>query len=408
MGNKQDSLGNIDPAHPVSARDQVYVRLVRETSEISDIAFINPDAFNALHIKQNGTVDPADIITMRQMIDAQLPGRSSHFDHRQIARLVEASLEAGPFARRYEFPEAGTPEEQAPFAIVNLQGTNLDHRDEYMPEVAGRDLEILADIPGEDIYWDGFWGIHEGTHPNQPIYEHLATFDESNADIMDRELEADRAGLAWLRAKGQDEMAQALIDFRALSASADPMHAGIAVLDDAPGTQAGVEVYHAAAKFEGAMDSVVGQDLGLSDADITQMRLLREEEYATHVNRLLGEGAYDNVDPNPYIREYIEAYAGAVQRQIIDRRVARELDPVAPENENIKKADTATIEGGTPVVTLAEGDQATLTIGGVSAPQFFAAKADPALAERTAALALTEKPAQEAELTAQAGSPAPR
>ncbi len=404
MNQKQDAPPEqIDPARPMSARDQVYVRLVRETSDVSDIAFINPDVFNALHLKQNGTVDPADIDTMRRTIDAQIPGRSSHFTDAQIARLVESSLENGPFARRYEFSE-----DQTPFAIVNLQGTDLDHRDEYMPLVADRGLEVLADIPGEDVYWDGFWGIHEGTHPNQPVFGEHQTPDESNADIMNRELEADRAGLAWLRAKGQDDMAQALIDFRALSASVDPMHAGIAVLGETPGTQTGTEVYQAAAKFEGAMDFVVGQDLGLSNADVTQMRLLREEEYATHVNRLLGEGAYDNVDTNPYMREFIEAYAGAVQRQIIDRRVARELNPDAPESENIKKAETAAIEGGTPVVTLAEGDQATLTIGGVSAQQFFAAKADPALAERTAALDLTERPAQEAELTAQAGSPAPR
>lgn len=404
MNDKQDAPPEqIDPARPMTARDQVYVRLVRETSEVSDIAFINPDAFNALHLKQNGTVDPADVETMRRTIDAQLPGRSSHFTDAQIARLVESSIENGPFTRRYEFPE-----EQAPFAIVNLQGTGLDHRDEYMPLVADRELEVLSDIPGEDVYWDGFWGIHEGTHPNQPVFGEHTSPDESNADVLSRELEADRAGLAWLRAKGQDDMAQALIDFRALSASVDPMHAGIAVLDDTPGTQAGTEVYQAAAKFEGAMDFVVGQDLGLSDADVTEMRLLREEEYAANVNRLLGQGAYDNVDPNPYMREFIEAYAGAVQRQITDRRVARELNPAAHENENIKKAETATIEGGTPVVTLAEGDQATLTIGGVSAPQFFAAKADPALAERTAALALTERPTRETDPTVQTGTPAPR
>lgn len=403
MNQKQDAAPEqIDPARPMSARDQVYVRLVRETSDVSDIAFINPDAFNALHLKQNGTVDPADVETMRRTIDAQIPGRSSHFTDAQIARLVESSLENGPFARRYEFPE-----EQAPFAIVNLQGTGLDHRDEYMPLVAGRELEVLADIPGEDVYWDGFWGIHEGTHPNQPVFGEHATHDNSNADVMDRELEADRAGLAWLRAKGQDDMAQALIDFRALSASVDPTHAAIAVLGENPNTQAGTDVYQAAAKFEGAMDFIVGQDLGLSDADVTQMRLLREEEYAGHVSRLLGEGAYDNVDPNPYIREFIEAYAGAVQRQITDRRVARELGPAAPENENIQKAAASNIEGGTPVVTLVEGDQATLTIGGVSAPQFFAAKADPALTERTAALALTERPAQETDLTVQTGTPAP-
>lgn len=406
----------VDPAPPedtpkpppvLSARDQVFVQLVRQTSEVQDIAFINPDVFNRAAFDQDGKVDPADIAVMRQMIDAQLPGRSVHFNDEQITSLVRNSLTSGPFARRYEFPEDGAAPNApvTPFALVNLQGKGLDHRDEYMPTVASRSPDVLAPIPGEDVYWDGFWGIHEGTHPDQPVYTGGGTGDENAADIMNRELEADRAGIAWLRAKGQEDMVQALIDFRALSAANDPTHAALAVLADEPDQMATVEHIGAAAKFTNVMDRVVMTDLGISEQELGDMKKFDEPEYARHVQRLLDAGAYDNADPNPHMREFIAAYAGAVQRRIVepDPAMTREAGPVS----DTPKVDLGAISGGSPVVTLNDGDQATLTIGRVRAPDFFAAIADPVLAEQRIALAQENQTEIGQDFKRTNGAPAP-
>jgi len=392
----------------LSARDQVFVQLVRQTSNIQDIAFINPDAFNRGHFEKSGKVDPADITVMRQMIDAQLPGRSSFFSDSWISNRIAESLTNPPFARRYQFEDGqaapGVP--STPFAVVSLQGSRADHRDEYLPLVAGRSAEVLAPIPGEDVYWDGFWGIHEGTHPGQPAYMGQGTDDENATDIMNRELEADRVGIAWLRAKGQEDMVQALIDFRALSAANDPTHAALAVLADEPNQLATVDHLGAAAKFTNVMDRVVISDLGISEQELGDMKKFDEPAYAQHVQRLLDAGAYDNADPNPHIREFIAAYAGAVQRRIVDTAPAlnAETSPSAPNSDN--KIDLDTIKGGTPVVTLNSGDQATLTLGGVSAPAFFAAHSDPVLALQRLERLQAEQPAVDTAFKATAAAPA--
>jgi hypothetical protein len=391
MGDSKNlqNEGSVTP--PIlSARDQVFVQLVRQTSTIQDIAFINPDAFNRAYFEKSGKVDPADIAVMRQMIDAQLPGRSSFFDDRRIANRIAESLTNPPFARRYEFGDAegapGTP--TTAFAMISLQGSRADHRDEFMPLVANRDADSLAPIPGEDVYWDGFWGIHEGTHPNQPLLPTFESRIEQDTNIMNRELESDLAGISWLRAKGQEEMVQLLIDFRALSAAGDPGHAALAVLGDEPGQVATTEHYTAARDHADVMNRVLLNDLGISESNLGNMRKFHEREYAGHIQRLLDSGAFDNADPNPYVREFIAAYAGAVERRIVEASPAlnAETSPSPPGGDK-DKIDVGAIKGGAPVVTLHDGDQATLTIGGVSAVNFFAANADPVLAEQRIALA---------------------
>ena len=134
------------------------------------------------------------------------------------------------------------------------------------------------------------------------------------------------------------------------------------------------------------MNRVLLNDLGISESDLGDMRKFHAREYAGHVQRLLDSGAFDNADPNPYVREFIAAYAGAVERRVVDLAPALTAE-ASPASPNGHKIDVGAIKGGAPVVTLNDGDQATLTIGGVSAVNFFAANADPVLAEQRIALA---------------------
>lgn len=361
----------------LSDRDSTYVQMLRETSQLTNLAFINPDAFNREHFEMEGKIDHADIEIMRRMIDSQLPGYSSVFDDRRIGNLVRASLEDGPFAKRYGI---GPGEDPQPFGLVNLQGSHYDDSYEYMPTVAFRPPQQLNPLPGEDFYWDGFWGVHEGTHLNDTNPPLRGSDEIVGPSEMNRELTSDRAGIAWLRSQGQEDMVQAVIDYRALSAASDPEHAATAILADQPEQEATLEHYQAARNFANIMNTVVANDLEITEGDAQSMSKIHEFEFAGHVRRLLDSGAFDeNGASQPYVRDFIEAYTGAVMRRVIDQPMVRpELD-----NEtagNIEKAiDLSAISGGKPVVTFNE-EKMSLSIGNITATAFFASHADPALA----------------------------
>ena len=393
MGEKEQ------PQSSLSAADQVYRRMVLETAQVP-VVFLDPDAFNRQYYMDHGkTVDPADISVVRNMIESQMPGAAANASDEDMAGMVARSMNGGPFALRLSIPpSADDPDgKPRPFGLVNLQGRNNDQAHEYLPGVAAHTLEFLSVDARDETLWDGFWGIHEGNHINQPEYSSEGmTPDERALNVMNRELESDLRGMDWLARKGRPDLAQDLTDYRALSATSDPTHSATAILSDEPGTQATLEHFQASRKFVGTMWGVVANDLGIGHFDAMHMHRSDEETFNGHVQRLLTEGAFDNADPNPNVREYIEAYSGAVQRQITDRRVAQEMEANGPDRN---KVDVGSIKGGTPVVTLNDGDQATLRIGGVSAVTFFAANADPVLAEQRIAMLEANTPVLDTEFT---------
>lgn len=383
--------------YTVSAANQVYMTMVRATAD-NPVIFLDPNVLDREYfLANNKTVSPEDIIRVREMIDAQIPGISQRYPDEGILRIAGLSIDGRHFSMQQEIPPSPGDPNGEPFrySFINLQGDNVQ------PEGIG--AAVIEGSPLGEVYWNGFWGIHEGNHVDFKQHAHgeASNFDnpgEDEANAMNAELSADREGLDWLISKGQPEIAQALIDYRALNAVSDPLHSAAAILADEPGERATAEHFRAARTFNGAMLEVVGRDVGLNTFQLTTMMRTDVETFNGHVQRLLEEGAFDDVSDNPYVREYIEAYSGAVQRQITDVRLARE----AELSESPAKVNVQDIRGGAPVVTLNDGDQASLRIGGVTAPQFFAANADPGLAEQRIALAREAEPALEAEFAATA------
>ena len=359
-GPSEDVRTNNLPEGILNPRDEVFVRMFRATCTVRDVVYVNPDLFNTGYFKEHSTPDPADVALMRQVIDSQLPGRSANISDERIARFVQHSLTDGPSARRYDFSE--TEAESAPFVMLNLQGSQFDDRDEYMPTVAGRPPENLRPIPGDDMYWDGFWGVHEGTHPNQHSLPQTTSEEELNTAIMDQELGADRAGIEWLRSQGQEEMVQALIDYRALAAMADPEHSATAILARHPDQQVTREHFQAASSFASVMDQALSRTLGMSDAAVADMRKNNETGYARHVRQLFDQGQFDHASPNPYVRDFIEAYVGAVERRVVDHTADRELNTGPAGRETHDSQDTpisfpATAGGKEFTVVVGEGDE---------------------------------------------------
>ncbi len=416
-----------------------YKEGVRETSGVP-VVFIDPDKFDRGHFDRTGTVHADDARKMREMLEEQLPGMTRGMSDSDMRSAVAQSLSLGPFAVRGEIvPPTGSTAAPAPICIVNEPGSRLNHKNELMPLLSAQDLSRIREIPGWDDHWDRIIGIHEGVHCNQPPLNTAGmTRDQAATAVLGREVEADRAAINWARNNGLNDMAQAMIDFRALGAAGDPEHA-TAILIDRPGpaTQAHID---ASRTFRAEMINKVAADQGISAADAGRMLDDRPEEFNGHLKRLIGNGAFDG-HANPHVKESIEAFSGAVQRQITDRRVERELEQqrrfegndrhgaleesspvlraagpdaapvqtasveVAPEEAapvqvapvQVASAsvsmpsahadmDVSSIRGGAAVVALADGDQASIKIGGVSASAFFASHADNDLALQRIAL----------------------
>ncbi|MBK6896655.1 MAG: hypothetical protein IPH06_08705 [Alphaproteobacteria bacterium] len=409
-----------------------YKDAVRETSTVPTV-FMDPDKFNRDHFNSTGTVHPDDVKKMREMLERQLPGITNGVTDASLQQAVALSLTRGPFAARGEVaPPAGSTAAPLPVCIVNERGSLLDHKNTFQPLVSAQDLQRIREIPGWTDHWDRMWGVHEGTHCNQPAVNTSGmTPDQEAVTILRDETQADQAAVDWARRNGLNDIAQAFIDHRALGAAFDHEHA-TAILMDKPGPVT-IDHINAARTFRSEMISKVATDQGLSQVDAEAMLNDRPEEFNGHLKRLLGNGAFDG-NTNPHVKESIEAFSGAVDRQITERRIERELeqqrrlnghdrhgaatDPVtgredvrvaSGENVSDPKSDAfavanyngtdaivmpsayadmdvSTVSGGAPVVALNDGDKASMTIGGVSASAFFASHADNDLAQQRIAL----------------------
>lgn len=397
----------------------------RETSG-RPVIFLDPDEFNREHFDKTGNVHPDDLVKVREMLEEQMPGITNGLTAADLRTAVVLSLTSGPFAAPAEIkPPAGSTASPIPICVVNEQGSSLNHKNELLPLLARQDLERIREIPGWDDHWDRIIGIHEGTHCNQPpINTTGMTHDQILVATLGREAGADQAAINWARANGLDDMAQAMIDIRALGAADDPEHA-TAILIDKSGP-ATIDHINAARTFRGEMINKVAADQGISVADATTMLNDRPEEFNGHIKKLLADGAFDG-NSNPHVKESIEAFSGAVQRQITDRRIERELErehgphhhgalepehagesetQLASNEADNKPVETAALEspgfvptpsayagmdvreidGGKVEVALRDEGGASQRIGGVSAPAFFASHADNDLALQRIAL----------------------
>lgn len=421
---------------------------VRETAGVP-VVFLDPDKFNRRHYESTGSVHPDDVQRVREMLEEQLPGITNGVSNADLETAVQLSLTSGPFAVRAEMvPPSGSSATPVPICIVNEPGRLMDHKNELMPMLSRQDLERIREIPGWDDHWDRIIGIHEGTHCNDPpLNTSGMTPDQLSTEVLRSEVRADQASIDWARRNGLNEIAQAMIDYRALGAADDPLHA-TAILIDRPGPVT-IDHLNAARDFRGEMIAKVAADQGLSVADAEKMLQDKPEEFNGHIKRLLSSGAFDG-NSNPHVKESIQAFSGAVDRQITGRRIEREQEherqmrnmgprhhgaleapsqpggqglrlatsepPEAPTADTRQRAslgdgagryqtasytgadaivmpsahadmDVSTINGGTPVVALNSGDKASMTIGGVAPSAFFASHADNDLALQRVALA---------------------
>lgn len=344
--------GNIEPIEDYG-RD--FEAGVLQTSSVP-VIFIDPKGLNGTPLDNPGL--------LRDQLDAQLPGLADEMGP-FVDVLAEKSLVAGPFALPFEF-------QGEKYCLINKPPHFLDEKHE-MVEAFSNGL-ASPNAPGTDSLWNLAVGVHEGQHCNQAFNEAAMAYPEKLPSIiLSAEADADRATIDYLQSIGADDMAQALKDYRAIRASADPEHATSALVDRFGEIQATPEHLDAAMHLEVEMTFDVAERMGLEVDQAQRLLETNPRSFIQEVEKALGEGVYDS---RPELKRYVEDFTEGYRRQILDNQPIRN-DFAYPPHQQFSSLP----EGGTP--SILRGDiRDQMQIGGVSASSFFASHADPALAQQ--------------------------
>lgn len=348
-------------------------------------------------LREHLNIDDADVQRMRDMLNEQRPGLGDSLNLDETKMLIVRAAQNGPHA------QAMMHEDQKVF-IINKPGNAYDEKADIARNMSGFNTEFLGTVPGWEYLWERAQGIHEGAHTNQAELENFSSLSpqEQKLHIFSREVDSDRHVVKWLNDNGHADIAQAWTDYRALGAVFDSEHPTAPFLSGDPQLQPTMRHLEAAQTFGQTMFEAVGKELNISSMDVQKALQTDPGQYDDArtvigaLDTMLARGDFDNQE-NPHVKEYIQAYVDAYKRQILD-----EFQPVSPQNapsgelrttESSMNTDQPVklidVNGGAAKVTLGEGDSASMTIGEVSASQFFASHAHPALAAERIALSET-------------------
>jgi len=212
-----------------------------------------------------------NVATLRRQLEKQMPASPAnpampnYVSDADLEDLVKLATSKGPFAVKGEF-------NGQPIGLINKQDRDIDHKNELMPLIADIPLEKIKPIPGPDYLWDEAVGIHEGVHINQPEIDPSLPAAEIQRLTIQHEAESDKAAIDFLRSKGRDDMAQALIDYL-------PRPSALTGTTTTPpavflgGGAVNVTAAHvdAVGKFKAEMNQGVAKELGISEADAEKL-----------------------------------------------------------------------------------------------------------------------------------------
>lgn len=295
---------------------------------------------------------------IRGALNGHLANLGRSMTNAQLDGIIDNALRSPAGATSFQITNL-----QASVVLVNTQGANADSKNELASVTSGIRAGRLKAVPGTTAIWDRLAGEHEGEHGNR---------DTVNAptlrDTIIEEARADLQSLQWLRANGHNDVAQALMDYRVLTAvhSPDASHAtGVALI---AGNVNGItnDYMFAARNMGGAiLDAVSNEhDLG-SRRNALRMVEYNPGRFIRTVERALDRGEFRGPGVSPDMEDHVKAYIAAFRRQV---------DGITPPVPSGARASVDLEGGSTP----------TLTIGGVTAPEFFASIADPDLAQTVA------------------------
>lgn len=297
---------------------------VRHQSE-KPVLFVDPNDFDLEQIKNNfyngnQTIGPENIKILREVLEEQWPNITNDLTDGELDRFGQTMVDSGPFA-------ISTEHDGQDFCIINEPIESLDHKNEIMPLLANTGKSDLGVIPGWTPHWFKSIGIHEGEHCNKEQVDYSTmTPDEVSAYDLTLETKADLAAVKWLNENGHEQLAQALKDYRALSAANDEIHASSIFLNrddvDLDNLQVTVEHVEAAENSKDVMFEGVANRLGIREVEAELLLVNDPQKFLDTAREIHCAGGF-NADQqitggNQYVKDYIENYINAYQRQVVD------------------------------------------------------------------------------------------
>lgn len=371
----------LDPRDPHSADNRNYVR-GELSSALSDLRTTFSDAEVDRVI--DGALSSAPSVERRRLnvpgsvsIDvSELDGRNKHsqanrdyirgeleghitnlgrsMTDRQVDDIIDDALLSSPSGTgRFAIRNL-----KVNVCLVNTQAEHSDSKNELASIASGIRVGRLRPVPGTNAIWDRATGEHEGEHGNRDTLSSPTT----KLRIIE-EVRGDLRAVQWLRNNGHNDVAQALTDYRVLNAvhSRDASHAtGVALIGSGV-SEVNDDYVKAAEQMRSKILQAVSNEHGLgSERNALRMFEYNPGRFVRTVERALARGEFSGGDASPELETHVQAYIEAFKRQVSG------ITPPVPS-------------GARASVDLEGGSTPSLTIGGVTAPEFFASLADPNL-----------------------------
>lgn len=297
-------LSFFDPKTPA------YVRGTDGTSHLKTI-HLNPDELE--HTED--LTRKAELV--REQLEKQVPGITRNMSDDNLGSLYDSSRSEGAFANNGVFKD---PQTGAEMCLVNGIAKDFSHGQPILEKVgivgnpdegSGFDARHMRPMPGSPETFAEMLGMHEGDHCNRVV-------NMTDMRVLELEILADRTALGRLRERGDTEMSQAWIDFRALSAAnGDTLHATGIFLGDERFEGVNKDMLDAAKNFKDEMVADVADRLSITKNEAEKLRLDNPRAFRDEIEKSLAEGRFDDTG-NKYTKRYIEAYSGAVDRLVKD------------------------------------------------------------------------------------------
>lgn len=343
--------------------DVDYISGVGETTN-KPITFLDPN-----NLTSSNPHSAANITAMRNSLNSQHAGFGTRLSENDIKHLIDRALTRSPSAISHQVPghllDPNAQQGQTiDSCLIVKQDSHSDSMQDIVHIASGTPINLLKPIPGTEAVWDKALGVHEGRHCVDPTPTTII-------GILEAETNGDSEAIQWLRNNGQDVVADALIDYRILGSvhKNDIVHANGFALQ--LGGQAAIttDYLKAAGSIRPEVLSVIRDEHDLGSLSNAEQYINKfPERCIKTVETALLNGEFQNPN-NPDLELHIHAYTQAFRRQ---------MNGVTPL---VASANLDEITNGHANVKLNNDGGATMTIGGVSASDFFASVSDPDLAQ---------------------------
>lgn len=331
------------------------------------ITFIDPNVLNI-----SNPHSAANITAVRDTLNQQHAGFGTRLNQTAIISLIDRAINKSPSAVAHQIPEnlvfPTAPQNQMiDTCLVIKQDSKSDDKVDIVGIASGTPVSLLKNIPGSEALWDKLLGVHEGSHcgDNPPV---------TVTDVLIAETNGDMASIKWLKDSGHTDIAEALIDYRILGS----VHKNDIVHSDGLALQLGgvslidADYMKAAQSIRLEVLGVIRDEHGLGSIANAQKYIGKFPKRCVEtVEKALFNGEFKDAQ-NPDLEIHVHAYTQAFRRQM---NGVTPLPPIASVNLNDIKGSYANVDltGDGPV---------SMTIGEVSAPEFFASIARPDLANQ--------------------------